>query len=103
MIHGITHLLMLTKDKTTKTLGQVELEKKTLVERDGRGMKISSVTNVELKFGIHIIAYKIYSSSLLKRMSCKVDDLTYKVVKKNIFYDLANLLLNQFNKNMEST
>ena len=32
MIHCITGLPMLTKTKTTKTLGQVELEKKTLVE-----------------------------------------------------------------------
>ena len=54
---------MLTKAKTTKTLGRVELQKKPLAKWDGRGMKISSVTNAKLKFGIHIIADKIYSSS----------------------------------------
>ena len=36
MIHRITGLPMLTKAKMTKTLSQVELEKKTLAEWDGR-------------------------------------------------------------------
>ena len=93
---------MLEKTKTTKALGQVELENKTLAEWDGRGMKISSVTNMELKFDIHIIAHKIYSLSRLNNVSCEVVYLAYKVVKNNLSLDLAKLLLNQLNKNMES-
>ena len=69
MIHQITSLPMLAKAKMTKTLGWDELEKKTLAEWDGRGMKISSVTDMELKFVIHIIAHKIYSSSRLNNVS----------------------------------
>ena len=69
------------------------MEKKTLVEWDGRGMKISSVTEEKLKFGIHIIAYKIYNSSRLNNVSCEAIDLAYKVVKNNLSYDLTNLLL----------
>ena len=88
-----TSLPMLTKAKVTKTLGQVELEKKTLAEWDGKGMKISNVTNEKLKFGIHVIAHKIYSSSHLNSVSCEVVDLAYKVVKNNLSYDLADLLL----------
>ena len=56
-------------------------------------MKISSVTDVELKFGIHVIAHKIYSSSRLNSVSCEVVDLDYNVVKKNLEYDLADLML----------
>ena len=56
---------MLTKVKTTKTLSWVELEKKILAEWDGREMKIISVTDMELKFGIRIIAHKIYNLSRL--------------------------------------
>ena len=93
---------MLEKEKMTKTLGQVELEKKTLANWDGRGMKISSVIDKELKFGIHIIAHKIYSSNKLNTVSYEAVDLAYKVVKNNLSLDLAKLLLNQFNKNMES-
>ena len=84
---------MLSKAKATKTLGQVELEKKTLAEWDGRGMKISSVIDVELKFGIHVIAHKIYNSSHLNSVSCEVVDLAFKVVKNNMLYDPTNLLL----------
>ena len=66
------------------------------------GMKISCVTNMELKFGIHIITHKIYSSSCLNSVSCEAVDLTFKVVKNNMSFDLAKLMLFQFNKNMES-
>ena len=76
--------------------------KQTLVECDGRGMKISEIIDMELKFGIHVIAHKIYSSSRLNSVSCEVVDLAFKVVKNNMSFDLAELMLNQFNKNMES-
>lgn len=102
MIHRITGLPMLTKAKTTKTLSRVEMESKTLAERDVRGMKINCVANMELKFGIHVIAHKIYSSSHLNNISCEAIHLALKVVKNNMCFDLAELMLNQFNKNMES-
>ena len=93
---------MLAKSRTMKTLSQEELEKKTLAEWDGKGMKISSVTNAELKFGIYIIAHKIYSSSRLNSVSCEAMDLAYKVVKKNLPNDLVDLLLKQLNQKMKS-
>ena len=63
MIHQIKGFPMLAKVKSTKTLGWVELEKRTLAKWDERGMKISSITDPELKYGIHIIAHKIDNSS----------------------------------------
>ena len=102
MIHHISGLPMLPKAKTTKTLGQVELEKETLAKWDGRGMKISSVINADLKFEIHVITHKTYSMGHLNSVSCEAVDLAYKVVKNNLSYDLVDLLLKQFNKNMES-
>src|SRR5271156_1430851 len=80
---------MLNKAKSTKTLGQKELTKLTLAEWDGRGLKINS-------------AYKLYSSSRLNSVACETVDLAYKVVKKNMEFDLAEVLLKQFNKNMGS-
>ena len=47
MIHRMIGLPMLEKVKMTKTLGWVELERKNLAKWDGRGMKISSVMNME--------------------------------------------------------
>ena len=35
-------------------------------------------------------------------MPCEAVDLAYKVVKKNMEFDLANVLLKQLNKNMDS-
>ena len=102
MIHRITGLPMLSKAKSTKTLGRDELQKLTLAEWDGRGLKINNVSDIELKFGIIIIAYKLYSSSRLNSVACEAVDLAYKVVKKNLEFDLAEVLLKQFNKNMES-
>lgn len=49
-----------------------------------------------------MIAHKIYSSSHLNSVSCEAVDLAYKVVKNNLSYNLADLLLKQFNRNMES-
>ena len=102
MIHQTTRLPILNKEKTTKTISQVELECKTVAKRDGRGMKISSVTDMELKFRIHVVAQTIYSSSHLNNMSCKVVDLALKVVKNNMSFKLSKMMLIQFNKNMES-
>ena len=93
MIHKVTGLPMLSKDKATKTLGQDELQKKTLTKWDGRGLKINNVIDLELRFGIYIIAYKIYRSSGLNSVSCEVVDLAFKVVKKNLDYDLSDVLL----------
>ena len=90
----ITSLHMLAKAKTTKTLCWAELERKILAEWDSRGMQISSVTNMELKFSIHIIAHKIYSSSRLNSVLCEVIDLAYKVVKNNLSLDHTKILLN---------
>ena len=102
MIHQVTGLPMLKKAKFIKTLGQEELQKKTLSKWDDRGMKIRNVSNIELKFGIHIIAHEIYNSSRLNSVSCEAVDLAFKVVKKNLEFDLADLMLRQLNKNMES-
>ena len=93
MIHHITDLPMFSKAKATKTLGQVELEKKTLAKWDGKGMKISSVINAELKFNIHMIAHKISSNSHLNSVSCEAVDLAFKFMKNNLSYDLVHLLL----------
>ena len=74
MIHKITGLSMLNKVKTTKTLSKEELQKKTLAECDGRALKISSVIDIELRFGTHIIAHKIYSSSQWNSVPCEAVD-----------------------------
>ena len=48
-------LPMTSKANTTKTLGQVELSNKTLVNWDGKGMKLNGVSQMEIKFGICVM------------------------------------------------
>ena len=74
----------------------------TLVEWDGRGLRINNFIDVELRFGIDIIAHKIYSLSWLNSVPCEAVDLAYKVVKKNMDYDLLDVLLKQLNKDIDS-
>lgn len=102
MIHKVTSLPTLSKAKTTKTLVHEELRKKTLAEQNGRVLKIKNVTNIELRFDIHIISHKIYSLSQSNNIPYEVVDLAYKVIKKNLEFDLSDVLLKQLNKNIET-
>ena len=54
-------------------------------------MKPSSVTNIELKFGIHVITHKIYNLSRPNNVSYEVVDLAFKVVKNNLQFGIAEL------------
>ncbi len=100
IIHKITGLPMLRKSKTTKTLSRDELQKLTLAKWDGRGLKPNNVSDVELRFRLYLIAYKMYSFSRLNSVPYEAVDLAYKVVKKNMEFDLVDVLLKQLNKNM---
>ena len=57
-------------------------------------MKIRKIIYMELNFGIHVITHKIYISSHLNNMSCETIDLALKVVKNNMSFDFAELMLN---------
>ena len=65
-------------------------------------MKLNNVTDMEIKFNIHVISHKIYSSSQPNIVFLEAVDLAYKVVKKNFSFDLAELQHIQLSKNIES-
>lgn len=102
MVHRVTGLPMLDRPKATKNIPRNELAQKTRAVWDGRGIKLNAVTDVELKFSIHAIAHKMYSSSWWNSVPCEVVDLAYKIVKNDLVFDLAELQLTQFSKNQES-
>lgn len=89
---------MLDKPKATKTRAHGELAKNTLAKWDDRGMKLNNVTDMEIKFGIHVKAYKIYSSIKLNSVPYEAVDLAFKVVKSNKSFDLIELQLSQLGK-----
>lgn len=61
MMHGVISLPTLDRPKATKNIPRVELSQKTGAKWDGHGMKLNRVSDVELKYAIHVIAHKIYS------------------------------------------
>ena len=63
MIDRVTGYPMLDKPRTSKIIAHVELAKKTLVEWDGKGMKLNGVIDIDIMFEIHVIAHGIYSLS----------------------------------------
>lgn len=65
-------------------------------------MNLNGVTDMGIKFRIHVTAFKIYSSIRLNNILCEAMDLAYKVVKNIFSFDLVKLQLNQLSKNMES-
>ena len=93
---------MSAREKITKTLGWVELAKKTFTEWDDKGMKLNGIIDMEIKFKIHVIPHKIYSSNRLNNVLFEVVDLAYKVVKNNLSFDLVELQLIQLSKNMKN-
>lgn len=102
MLHRVTGLPMLDRPKVTKNIIRAKLSQKIGVEWDGRGLKLNGVTDLELKYAIHAIALKMYSSSRPNSAPCEVVDLAYKTMKKDLEFDLVELQLVQFNKNLES-
>ena len=93
MIHQVTRLPMLEKPKATKNLPWAELIEKIGAEWGGREMKPTRVTNMEINFAIHIISHKMYNSSWPNNVACEAVDLAYKVVKKDLYFDLVELQL----------
>ena len=57
----------------------------------GNIMKLNNVTNMEIKFGNHVIAYKIHTSSRPYSVSYEAVDLALKLVKSNLSFDLVKL------------
>ena len=91
MIHRITRYSRIEKSKNTKTLGQEKLAKLTLTEWDVRGMKMNNGSDMEINFFVHFITHKIYNSRHANSVLCEATDLAYKVVKKSLSFDLAEL------------
>ena len=63
-------------------------------------MTIDTITEPLLDFSVRVICHKFYQSSRLNSVTCIVVDVTYKLVKKDHTYDLAELMLQQINENL---
>ena len=64
-------------------------------------MTIDTITEPLLDFSVRVISHKFYQSSRLNSVPCIAIDFSYKLVKKDHTYDLAELMLQQINKNLD--
>lgn len=71
-----------------------------LVKWDGRGLKVNCIKDVELRFSSYAIGYKIFQSSRPNSIPCGVVDISYKIVKKGLQFDLSELLQKKFEENL---
>ena len=66
-------------------------------------MTIDTIIEPLLDFVIKIISQKFYQLSKLNSVPCIEVDVTYKLVKKDHTYDLAELMLQQINESLGAT
>ena len=76
------------------------IEKNTGAKWNNRGITIDTITNPLLNFAVRIMSHKFYQSSRLNSVPYIAVDVTYKLVKKDHTYDLAELMLQQINENL---
>lgn len=90
------------KEKEINTAPRNKIEENTKSQWDSRGLKVSTITNLELKFGVYGVAYKKFQSSKPNIVPCMAVDLGYKIVKKGHKYDIIELKLRQLIENMKT-
>lgn len=67
------------------------IEKNTGVVWNKRGMTIDTITDPLATFVVMIISHRFFQSRRLNTVPCIFVDIGYKIVKKDHFYDLAEL------------
>jgi len=68
---------------------------------DKRAMTIEDITDLDIKFASMIIGYKIYHSSRENSVSGTAVYTAYEMLRKNVDYDLCELLLSQLMENLQ--
>ena len=100
IVHRVTGFPTLDLLKTLRSDKREAIEKNMGAKWNNRGMTIDTITEPLLDFSVRVISHKFYQSSRLNSMPCIVVDVSYKLVKKDHTYDLAELMLQQINENL---
>ena len=93
IVHRVTGFQTLDRPKTLRSDKRKAIEKNTSAKWNNRGMKIDTITEPPLDFTIRVISHKFYQLSRLNGVPCIAVDVSYKLVKKDHTYDLAELML----------
>jgi hypothetical protein len=91
MIHRVTRYPIVNGKQTMRDNNKEEITLNTGAIWNNRGMTISTIKDLELDFGVRVIAHKFYQLSRLDSVPCTTVNQAWKIVKKNHTYDLAEL------------
>ena len=86
--------------ETLRSDSKEVIEKNTRVKWNKCGMNIDTIQDPLIKFSVRFIFHKFYQSSRLNNVPCIAIDVAYKLVKKDHTYNLAEVMLQQINKNL---
>ena len=100
IIHRVTRYPTLDRPKTMRSDAKEAIDKNIGALWNKRGMTIDIITDPLIVFLVRIIAYKFFQSRRLNSVPCMAMDLGYKTVKKDLYYDLAKLQLQQLSDNL---
>ena len=93
MVHRVTSFPTLDRPKTLRSDKRETSEKNIGAKWNNRGMTIDTITEPLLDFVVRIISHKFYQSSRLNSVPYIAVDVSYKLVKKDHTYKLADLML----------
>lgn len=91
-IHRVTSIPTLDWPKTLCSDKKEVIERNMGARWNNRRMTIDTITEPLLDFSMRIISHKFYQSSRLNSVPCIAIDVSYKLVKKDHTYDLAELM-----------
>ena len=99
-INRVTGFQTLDRPKTLRSDKREAIEKNTGAEWNNKGMTIDTIKDPLIDFSLRIISHKFYQYSKLNSVPCIAVDVSYKLVKKDHTYDLAELMVQQINENL---
>ena len=100
IVHSFTGFPTLDRPMTLRSDKREAIEKNTGAKWNNRGMTIDTIIEPLLDFVVRVISHKFYQSSRLNIIPCIAIDLSYKLVKKDHTYDLAELMLQKINEKL---
>ena len=101
IIHRVTRYPTTDHSHAIRSDSKEIIEKNTGAIWNKHDMTIDTITNPLVEFVVRVIAHKFYQSNRINNVPCIAVDMGYKMVKRDHTYDLAKLLLQKINENLE--
>lgn len=102
VLHIVTRFLISDRPRAYKKTAKNNLCELTKSKWDERGLKLSIVDYLELRFVSNIISYQIFQSFRVDSVPCGAIDIAYKIVKKDMKIDLCEIFMKQLDDNMNT-